>query len=109
MIENWNFFIRFIITIGCFLVYLLLLTRKQLDELWAPEDGLGKLRKLIFAVLVLATFTFIPTIPYLYFLATGHDYRVLRNVVADVSGFNQIATTYLLVLIFTYKIKSKDD
>lgn len=109
MIHNWNFFLRFLITIGCFGVYFFLLTRKQLDELWLPEDGLGRLRKLIFAVIVLATLTFIPAIPYLYFLSTGHDYRMLRNVVTDVSGFNQIATTFLLVLIFTYKIKSKDD
>lgn len=104
-IENWSFLVRFLITTGIFLVYLVFLVRKQLEEVTQPYDAYTQLRWMILAILLITILTLAPLMMYQIFVAMGHEYRVLRNVVSIVGGINQIASTVLLVLIFKYKVR----
>lgn len=106
MIENWAFFVRFLLTTGCFCVYVFFLTPKQLKEAVRPSDWLTGLRYLILGILVLTVVTFIPSIIYLLFLALGQELGTLRQVSSVVGGINLVGTTTLMVLIFTYRKRS---
>lgn len=104
-IENWSFFIRFLTTTGVLAVYIFILIRKQWEEVAQPYDAYTNLRWIIFAMLWLTVITILPSIPYQFQIATGHEYIFWRNVVSVVGGVNLVATTVLLVLVFRYKVK----
>lgn len=103
------FLLRFIMTLACFLLYLLFFNVKQFQEVTRPKDSLTRLRWIILGVLILATITFVPSLVYLYFLSLGHQYEGIRKIAVFTSGINLIGSTFLLFLIFTYRIKERKE
>jgi magnesium-transporting ATPase (P-type) len=103
MIDNWFFFLRFIITLACFLVFLGFLIPRQTKEVLLPADGLTKLRYWLLGVLLLIVLTLIPSITYQLFVAFGHEYKALRNIASIIGGVNLVGMTVLFVLIYTYR------
>lgn len=106
MIENWAYFIRFIIVLGAFGAYLFFLTPKQFREVLAPSDWLTGFRWAILAVLLGTTITLIPSLVYLFYAMQGQDYPALRNIASVVGGTNLIFTTIAMVFLYTYRTKS---
>lgn len=105
MIENIPIFIRFLVTTGCFLVFLIFLFPRQLKEVILPEDGLTRLRWYLLSILLVIIVTLIPSIVSQFFQAMGHDYSVLRNISAIVGAANLGALTVLFVMIYIYRRK----
>lgn len=105
MIYNWSFFIRFLATAGCFLVFLFFLLPRQFHEVMRPLDGLTRLRWQILAILVLITITLIPSMVYQFFLSIGQQYNVLRSVASLVGAVNIVGLTLLFVMIYVYHKK----
>lgn len=105
MIENPAFLIRATITTACLLVFLFFLIPRQMKEVLLPLDGLSRLRWQIFGILLLIALTLIPSIVYQYFIAFGHEYKVLRNIVSIVGGVNLVGLTVLFVMIYVYRRK----
>lgn len=106
-IQNWSFFVRFLLTSGVLLVYAFFLIRRQWEEVSMPLDQYTRLRWFIFSMLWVTTITLIPSIPYQLQIALGHEHVFWRNVVSVSGGVNLVATTALMVLIFTYKVKKR--
>lgn len=105
MIVNKYFFIRAIITSACCLVFLFFLIPKQTNEVLRPLDGLTRLRWQILGILLLIALTLIPSIVYQFLIAYGHEYKTLRNIVAQISGINLVGLTVLFVMIYRYRRK----
>lgn len=103
MIQNWFFLTRCVVTLVCFCLFLFFLIPKQAREVIQPEDGLTRLRWQILTLLIIIALTMIPSIFTQYYAATGHQYRVLRNVSSLAGGVNLIALTIGWILIFTYR------
>lgn len=105
LIVNWSFYLRFIITVNILTVYTFFLFVKQVRETKANKDVYSPLRNYILAILVLSIITLCPLVMYQYLIATGNDSVALRNMISIIGGLNQITTTVLMVLIFTYRVK----
>jgi len=103
MIENWAYFIRFLMVLVCFLVYVLYLSPKQALEVIRYDDWLNRLRWLILSIIGIAALSLIPSIVNLYFLSIGLRYIILGNISAITGGISLAATTLLMVLIFNYR------
>lgn len=104
---NHTALISFILGLVIEVVYVAFLTPKQLKEVLRPYDGLTKLRYYILAILVIAILTGIPGLAYTYFRIYGQSYHALQNIASITTRVSGLATTTLLVLVFTYR--KKDD
>lgn len=107
MITNYASLLAFVLSVGCLTVYALFLIPKQTQEVLKPGDALTRLRWIILTMLVISLITAVPSTVYQYYRATGVELELLRNVSAITSNLSKVATTVLLVLIFTYTVSSK--
>lgn len=102
-VVNWSMFIRFLMSTGVFLGYILFLFPKQLVETLRPNDWLTGLRWLILGLIILIAVTLIPPMVTQYYMSIGESYDVLRNFSSIIGGINTIGVYTLLVLVFTYR------
>jgi hypothetical protein len=105
MIENTPAFISFLLGLLTTSVFIFFLMPKQFKEVIRPYDGLTRLRWYILAILVFSIITAIPGLTYVYFRSTGHEYHVLRNIASILGRISSLATTILLILVYTYRTK----
>lgn len=105
MIKNPIFLFNAVFTLACLCVYLFFLIPRQMTEVLRPLDGLTRLRWQIMGILLLISFTLIPSIMYQFFIAFGHEYRVLRNIVSLISRVTLGGLTVLFIMIYVYRRK----
>lgn len=104
MIENYAFFIRFLVTTSVLLYYLFFLTRRQLSEMQYGNDHYTPLRRYILAILIVAIVTLAPSVAYQFIISFGGTAEWLRSFVSIIGGVNLIATALLMHLVFTYRV-----
>lgn len=100
---NYAALTAFIIGGFCTSVYVFFLMPKQFNEVLRPKNYLTRLRWIILAILLISIGTSIPGLLYQYGRIGGQDFQVLRNVATITSNVSRLATTILLVLVYTYR------
>lgn len=103
MIDNWSSLFAVITSIACVSVYIFFLMSKQVAEVVRPRDWLSRLRWIILAILVISIIASVPGIVYQVYRMLGEDSVLLRNVATITSQISKVATTILLVMVFTYR------
>jgi hypothetical protein len=106
-VVNWSFYLRFAITVNILTVYIFFLFVKQVKEVKENNDVYTPLRRYILTILILSIITLCPLAVYQALISFGYDSPGLRNFISIVGGINQITTTILMVLIFSYRIKGE--
>lgn len=105
MINNWYALTAFLISFLSLLVYAFFLMPKQINEVLRPKDWLTRLRWIILTILAVSILTSIPGVVYQYSRVLGDESDFLRNFVTISSNISRLASTVLLVLVFTYRKK----
>lgn len=104
MIENFNAFSGLVIGAIAFLIYVHI-TYKQFTEVLRPKDWLTRLRWLIFGILLVAIFGFIPSLTYQFLRTIGVESDSLRNIATIAGNISRLGGAILLELVYNYKRK----
>lgn len=78
---------------------------KQVREVMRPKNQFTKLRWILLSLFCVSVLFSVPSIAYQALRIFGHDSHVLRNFVTISANISTIATTWLLVLIYRYKVR----
>lgn len=84
---------------------LMFVIRKQYYEVLIPRDWLTRLRWIIFSTLLASIIGLVPVIAYQYIRMFGGDSETLRSVATVTGNIGRLASTVLLVMIYTYRKK----
>ncbi len=87
---------------GVILVYII---PRQFKEVLRPHDWLSGLRWRLLALFGISAFSAIPTLTYQFIRTIGGESQTLRNIAVITGNLSVLATTWLLVEVYRYRIK----